>query len=267
MYKRQDISNRGGGYLGQPTVAISSAPSTGVTGIATVRLIGGIVACTDNVNPATRSVQNVDLENVGSGYTVAPKIAFIGGGGSGAAATSVIGDNVIGIVTLTSADGYVGGVGYTTNPSITFSNEIFKTGVTTVSAAATAVVSSAGTITAINITNAGLGYSTAPTLTIADPALDNTGNYKFNEIVTGQTSGTTARVRTWNATTNVIELASVDGTWTRGEKLLGETSGATHTVREIDLDPTDDGFADNLEIETQADSILDFTEQNPFGTP
>ena len=33
------------------------------------------------------------------------------------------------------------------------------------------------------------------------------------------------------------------------------------------LDPTDDGFADNLEIETQADSILDFTEQNPFGTP
>ena len=94
-----DISNRGGGYLGQPTVAISSAPSGGVTGIATVRLIGGIVACTDNVNPATRSVQHADLENVGSGYTVAPKIAFIGGGGSGAAATSVIGDNVIGIVT------------------------------------------------------------------------------------------------------------------------------------------------------------------------
>ncbi len=262
-----DISNRGGGYLGQPTVAISSAPSGGVTGIATVRLIGGIVACTDNVNPATRSVQHVDLENVGSGYTTAPKIAFIGGGGSGAAATSVIGDNVIGIVTLTSSDGYVGGVGYTTNPTITFSDEVFLSGVATVSAAATAVVSSAGTITAINITNAGLGYSTAPTLTIADPALDNTGNYKFNEIVTGQTSGTTARVRTWNATTNVIELASVDGTWTRGEKLLGETSGATHTVREIDLDPTDDGFADNLEIETQADAILDFTEQNPFGTP
>ena len=253
--------------MGQPTVAISSAPSGGVTGIATVRLIGGIVACTDNVNPATRSVQHVDLENVGSGYTVAPKIAFIGGGGSGAAATSVIGDNVIGIVTLTSAGGYVGGVGYTTNPTITFSNEIFKTGVTTVSAAATAVVSSAGTITAINITNAGLGYSTAPTLTIQDPALDNTGNYKFNEVVTGETSGTTARVRTWNGTTNVIELASVSGSWTRGEKLVGQTSGASHTVRIIDLEPTDDGFADNLEIETQADAILDFTEQNPFGTP
>ena len=262
-----DITNRGGGYLGQPTVAISSAPSGGVTGIATVRLIGGIVACTDNVNPATRSVQHVDLENVGSGYTVAPKIAFIGGGGSGAAATSVIGDNVIGIVTLTSAGGYVGGVGYTTNPTITFSNEIFKTGVTTVSAAATAVVSSAGTITAINITNAGLGYSTAPTLTIQDPALDNTGNYKFNEVVEGETSGTTARVRTWNGTTNVIELASVSGSWTRGEKLVGQTSGASHTVRIIDLEPTDDGFADNLEIETQADAIMDFTEQNPFGTP
>ena len=26
-------------------------------------------------------------------------------------------------------------------------------------------------------------------------------------------------------------------------------------------------FADNAEIETRADAIMDFTEQNPFGTP
>ena len=41
----------------------------------------------------------------------------------------------------------------------------------------------------------------------------------------------------------------------------------SHTVRIIDLEPTDDGFADNLEIETQADAIMDFTEQTPFGPP
>ena len=128
-------------------------------------------------------------------------------------------------------------------------------------------LTSGGSVEAINITDAGHGYVITPTVTLSDPSLDNEGNYKFNEVVTGSISGTTARVRTWDATTNVIELASVDGTWTRGEKLVGETSGATHSVREIDLDPTDDGFADNLEIETQADSILDFTEQNPFGTP
>tara|TARA_B100000427_G_scaffold324497_1_gene329753 strand:+ start:25253 stop:26728 length:1476 start_codon:yes stop_codon:yes gene_type:complete len=265
-----DITNRGAGYLGGPKIGISSAPSGGITGIGTIRFITGMVVCTDSVNPGTKSIQHIDLQNAGAGYalTESPSIEISGNGGTGAAATSVVGNDVIGIVTLTSSDGYVGGVGYTTNPVITFSNEVFKAGLAlTVGAAATAVVSSAGTITAINITNAGLGYSTAPTITISDPSLDNTGDYKFNEVVTGQTSGTTARVRTWNKLTNVIELASVDGTWTRGEKLLGATSGATHTIRQIDLDPTDDGFADNLKIEEAADDILDFSEQNPFGIP
>tara|TARA_Y100001972_G_scaffold105127_1_gene132482 strand:+ start:646 stop:2109 length:1464 start_codon:yes stop_codon:yes gene_type:complete len=262
-----DITNRGAGYTAHPRVAISSAPSGGVTGIATVRFISGIAVCFDSVNPATKSIQHADLENVGSGYTVAPEIQFIGGGGSGAAATSVIGDNVVGIVTLTSSDGVVGGVGYTTNPTISFTNEVFKSGVATVSAAATAVVSSAGTITAINITNAGLGYSTAPTISISDPSLDSSGNYVFNEEVVGSASSTTARVRTWNANTNVIELASVSGDWTIGENLVGQVSGASHSIRIVDLEPTDDGFADNFEIEQQADAILDFTEQNPFGTP
>ena len=40
-----------------------------------------------------------------------------------------------------------------------------------IQAAAEAVVSSAGTITAINITNAGAGYTSSPTITIGDPSL------------------------------------------------------------------------------------------------
>ena len=31
--------------------------------------------------------------------------------------------------------------------------------------------------------------------------------------------------------------------------------------------PTDDGFADNDDFETEADEILDFSERNPFGIP
>ena len=112
-----------------------------------------------------------------------------------------------------------------------------------------------------------MGYSSAPTLNITGAGVTYSGNYQFNEEVVGSLSGTTARVRTWNAETNVIELASVSGTWTRGELLVGQTTNAVHEVRQIDLDPTDDGFADNLDIETAADDILDFTEQNPFGTP
>ena len=42
-------------------------------------------------------------------------------------------------------------------------------------------------------------------------------------------------------------------------------SGASHQLRNIDLNPNNDGFADNSSIETEADSILDFSESNPFG--
>jgi len=52
-----------------------------------------------------------------------------------------------------------------------------------------------------------------------------------------------------------------------GEKIVGQTSLASHALRIVDEDPTDDGYADNFNIETEADNILDFTEQNPFGIP
>ena len=256
------MTNRGGGYTTIPRVAISSAPSGGITGIASAVMIGGIVVNNQNANPKAQSIQNIDISNPGAGYTVAPGVQFIGGGGAGAAATTKIGDGVVGVVTVTE-----GGAGYVTAPTVTFSNEVFLTGVTTVSAAATAIVSAAGTITAIRFTNAGLGYSTAPTITVSNPNLNSSGEFVFNEIVTGSSSGTTARVKVWNSTTNILEVYNVDGTFTLGENIVGSTSGATHGLRKVDLDPEDDGFADNLDIETEADSILDFSEQNPFGIP
>ena len=256
------MTNRGGGYTTIPRVAISSAPSGGITGIASAVMIGGIVVNNQNANPKAQSIQNIDISNPGAGYTVAPGVQFIGGGGAGAAATTKIGDGVVGVVTVTE-----GGAGYVTAPTITFSNEVFLTGVTTVSAAATAIVSAAGTITAIRFTNAGLGYSTAPTITVSNPNLNSSGEFVFNEIVTGSSSGTTARVKVWNSTTSILEVYNVDGTFTLGENIVGSTSGATHGLRKVDLDPEDDGFADNLDIETEADSILDFSEQNPFGIP
>ena len=256
------VTNRGGGYTGVPRIGISSAPSGGVTGIASARMIGGIVVCNDSANPKARSVQAVDIVNPGAGYTVAPGVRFIGGGGAGAAATTKIGDGIVGVVTLTDA-----GSGYTTSPTITFSNEVFLSGVTTVSAAATAVVGAGGTLTSIRLTNAGLGYSTVPTITISDPNMSSSGDFVFNEIVTGSLSGTTGRVRTWNSTTNILEVGNVNGEFTINESIVGSTSGASHGLLSASLDPADDGFADNINIETEADSILDFSEQNPFGIP
>jgi hypothetical protein len=49
-------------------------------------------------------------------------------------------------------------------------------GLSTVSAAATAVVSAAGTISAIHIRNAGVGYTVTPTISIASPGSSGSGN-------------------------------------------------------------------------------------------
>ena len=258
------ITNRGGGYSSVPTVVVSSAPAGGTTASGIATMIGGINICNLNANPRDRSVQRVDIANSGAGYTVAPGVRFTGGGsgGTGAAATATIGDGVVGIVTITN-----GGSGYTVPPTITFSSEVFKTGVATVSAAATAVVSAAGTISNIFLTNAGVGYSVAPTMSIATSGSSGSGTFQFNEIVIGSSSGTTARVRVWNSETNELEVGTVTGEFTRGETITGQTSGAAYKLRIADAQPADDGFADNINIETEADSIIDFSEQNPFGMP
>jgi hypothetical protein len=256
------VSNRGGGYTSIPTVGISSAPAGGITGIATATMIGGIVVCTDNVNSNARSVQSVQIINPGAGYTSNPGVRFIGGGGSGAAAVATIGNNIVGIVTVTN-----GGSGYSTTPKVTFTNQIFNVGVSTVSAAATAIVSAAGTITAIRITNAGLGYSVAPSIVIGNPSMSSSGSFTFNETVTGSLSGTTAIVRTWNSSTNILEVSNVSGQFTIGENIVGAASSASYQLRTVDTNPNNDGFADNSSIETEADLLIDFSENNPFGIP
>jgi hypothetical protein len=129
------------------------------------------------------------------------------------------------------------------------------------------VLNAAGSLIAINITNAGAGYTLAPNITIGDPSLDSTGDYNFNEMVTGAVSGATGRVRSWNTVKNELEVASVSGTFSTGEKIVGAISGASHALRRADDMPDSDEFADNFDIETEADKILDFSETNPFGIP
>jgi hypothetical protein len=250
------ITNRGGGYTSAPTVGISSAPSGGKTATAIAQMIGGIVVCNDNTNPSAQSVQSVEMVNPGYGYTVTPGVRFIGGGGSKATATATLGDGIVGIITVTSS-----GSGYVTPPTITFS------GISSVSAAATAVVSAAGSITAIRITNAGLGYTVAPTITIGNPTLVSTGTFVFNEIVTGSQSGVTARVRSWNANTNILEVSNVAGQFIAGENIVGTASSASYRLRSVDVFAVKDGFANNDEIEDEAADIIDFDESNPFGMP
>ena len=242
-----NISNRGGGYSAIPTIGVSSAPTGGVTGILTATMISGINVCNLNISNNLKSVQQVVITNPGAGYTLAPTVQISGSGGSGAAGTAFIGDNTIGIVTITS-----GGSGYTTAPTVTVSAPNVGVGTT---ATVEAVVSAAGTISNLHIVNAGAGYTDTPTITIGDPSLDNSGNFKFNEIVTGSITGVKGRVRTWNATTNILEVANVSGMFSIGEDITGGSSGAVHALRVVSEDPPEDGFADNVNIESAADDI------------
>ena len=249
------LTNRGSGYTSTPRVAISSAPSGGLTAVGIATMIGGLIDC--NGTTALK-IQGVELINPGYGYTVAPSVAFIGGGGSGAAATTVLGSGVVGIITVTN-----GGGGYASAPSVSITSA--PTG--GINASARAYINSVGIVTAIRVTNAGAGYTVTPTITIGSPYMVGVGTYVLNETVTGSISNTTALVRKWDATSNKLDVYKINGNFVDGDLIVGTASSATYKLRIYETYNVVDPYAQNKQIETEADQILDFTETNPFGTP
>ena len=93
------------------------------------------------------------------------------------------------------------------------------------------------------------------------------GTYTIAETVyQGATFGSataTGEVGTWDGTT--LKLINLTGTFTTSSNIIGNSSGASYPVSTFDdqAQPTD-LYANNAGIETRADSILDFTEGNPF---
>ena len=251
------ISNRGWDFTSLPRVAISSAPSAGLTAVGVASMRDDIV---DYDGEKSYKIQRIDIINPGYGYTVGqePEIYTVGGGGAGFAATATVSDGAIGIVTITS-----GGTGYSTVPLITFTGAP-GSGTT---ATAVAYIDSVGIVTQIGITNAGAGYTVAPSATITAPFMGGTGNYVFNEVVTGAASSSTGRVKAWDASTMELKVSITTGAFTDGEVVTGSTSGAQYEYQKVSATNVDDGFADNDNIESSADDIIDFTTTNPFGMP
>ena len=245
-----DLLNSGAGYRAAPTVAISSAPSGGITATA--------VAITTSVTGLTTSfaVESVRITNPGAGYTEIPAVAFSGGGGTGIAVTvGIATTGSVGVVTISD-----GGSGYYgTTPTVTFSSP--GTGVTALGEA----IAVGGTIRSVRLSNAGCGYTEVPTVTISNPGLLGSGDYYFNEEVTGGTTGTKARVKSWDATTKTLVVGIATGTFNPGESITGDESSAVYTLA---VDTTDDlvtPYAENENIQSAGDDILDWTRKNPFG--
>ena len=260
------LINDGFGYTSPPAVAITTSPSGSTDANATAVAI----TTSAGAGSTTFSVKEVLITNPGFGYTIAPTVTFSGAGGSGAVARAGIGTNVAKILFSSAA-----GSKYTSPPVVSISTS--PSGLSTANATGVAIVSAAGTITDIRLTNAGFGYASPPVITIANPNTGvGTGNFFLNEVVKGQSSLCTARVKDWDADTNVLKISNISTNFALNEILVGSaTTGefpgmgqtGSYTISKISLDEfQDDEFANNLVIENEADGgLVDFTESNPFG--
>ena len=254
------LNNDGSGFTSVPVVSISTSPSGQAGDNATA------VAFTTE-RAGVRSVEKILMTNAGANYTSPPIITITGGGGVGAAATCSIEKNYKGVIRFVVTDG---GIGYGTAPTITVAQP--GAGTTAVGIASMSANGTSNEVKSIYISNPGIGYSQAPTVTVANPeTISGIGTYLYNEIVQGMRSGTQARVKNWDADTKILKISHVGiGTTTTGffpgEDIKGLDSGALYSVSVYDKEDTNDKYNEGDIFETEADSILDFTESNPFGT-
>ena len=97
-----------------------------------------------------------------------------------------------------------------------------------------------------------------------------TGNYTDNETVyvgdTYASANTTARVISWNQTDKELKITDIVGTFSATSNIVGQTSGAYYSLTTTPDTQVfiNDITANNVTFETEADSIIDFSESNPF---
>ena len=109
-----------------------------------------------------------------------------------------------------------------------------------------------------------LAYSI--TLTLGD----GSGNYVNDENVyvgdSYATANTKARVVSWNTTDRDLKITDIVGSFGATSNIVGQTSGAYYTLSTTPDTQvfTNDTVANNVTIQTESDSIIDFSESNPF---
>jgi len=254
---RIDLINDGTGYTVPPIIGIQTAPGGGINATA-------VALMTQRTGQVGQSIDSIQITNPGLGYTLPPTITIRpqNNDGTGGIATAILTEGALGLPNITFA-----GVGYGVTPTVAITTAPSGG----INASAVAVLSANDTVNSIRYTNAGAGYTLTPNVTIEVPATGiNTDNYFSGELVRGVSTGTTAYVHRWDADTNVLEITNLSSNFAIGEIVvgIGTTQLGSDAARRIDtISDQDefDEFADNIEIETEADTILDFTEKNPFG--
>ena len=252
--KKIILNNDGYGYTEPPTVSISTAPSGRIN--ATAEVI-------TTLGSGTYSIKDIIVTNAGAGYTTPPSI-IINGNGIGAAATCIIERTDFGVISILLNDN---GVGYSTAPLVRIVGNVGLGETST----ASSVLGVGQTVSYIRINNPGVGYTVSPQVIIdSPPIVSGTGNYLFNEIVMGSRSGTRARVKSWDLDTKILKVAIVTNATSRGffpgEIITGLTSNSQYSAQVYNNSNPYDSYGENLQIEEEAISIIDFSEENPFGS-
>jgi hypothetical protein len=101
-----------------------------------------------------------------------------------------------------------------------------------------------------------------------------TGTYELDEIVYQSNDNTFANatcqavVQTWSPNTSILTITTIKGTFATNMRVIGQTSNARYFLTSYDpyLDNVADSSYGNKTIKTESDSIIDFSESNPFGS-
>ena len=250
-----DIVNGGTGYTNAPTIIIEP-PVGGVTATAVA-----ITSTTGTRNFKSLRVDSIQITNPGAGYTFVPNVQFITEDGKGTGASGIAGVGTAGVIGPITVN-FIG-QGYFTPPTVTFNNAPAGgfTGVATAT-----INTTTNQVSGVTVTNAGYGYTVAPTITIGAASTIGSGTFTYGEIITGESSLTTAFVTKWDTSTNTLLARNLSGDFAVGENIVNVGYGtAVYTLDSIDYSD-DDAYETGDEIETlSTSSILDFTERNPFG--
>lgn len=102
-----------------------------------------------------------------------------------------------------------------------------------------------------------------------------TGNYQYGELVYQSSANTQANavavaiVQTWNKPDNTLTVSNIAGEFIEGSviKIVGATSNAQYVLASYDplKDSVKNDTYDNFIIESSANGIVNFSENNPFG--
>jgi hypothetical protein len=176
-------------------------------------------------------VTSIFMDSNGTTYTSPPTVTLTGGGGTGATATAVLGNETTGVVSSVAVD--LGGSGYVTPPTVTFGSG---------AATATAVLSgtgtsvSTGTVTSATVGVGGSGYLTPPTVSFSGGGGSGaTGTAVLSTTGTVTTAGYVNSLNLTAGGSGYTSAPTVNITGSGGGATATATLGTTGTVKSIAL--------------------------------